>query len=79
MDINKGENCMGFMAYNENGELQEYESSRGIVKCSHCGKAYRQVTEDQVPGFRDKSYDICPYCNETNRSSMEVEFDNSKL
>ena len=54
---------MSFLAYNENGELQEYESYNGIVKCSHCNKAYRQTVEDQVPGFRDKYYDICPYCN----------------
>ncbi len=69
----------GFFAYNENGELQEYESYNGIVKCSHCNKAYRQTVEDQVPGFRDKYYDICPYCNQTNGSSMEVEYDNTKL
>ena len=70
---------MSFLASNENGELQEYESYNGIVKCSHCNKAYRQTVEDQVPGFRDKSYDICPYCNAVNRSSMEEEYFNSKL
>ena len=62
---------MSFLAYNENGELQEYESYNGIVKCSHCNKAYRQTV--------DKSYDICPYCNAVNRSSMEEEYFNSKL
>ena len=70
---------MGFLAYNENGQLQEYESYVDVKKCPHCGKKYKQTVEDQVPGFRDKSYDTCPYCGETNGSSMEVEYYNSKL
>ncbi len=49
------------------------------IKCSHCGKIYLQWTENQVPGFRDKNEDICPYCKGSNKSSMEVEFHNSKL
>lgn len=49
------------------------------VKCYHCGKQYLQREEDQIPGFREKEYDICPYCHESNGSSMEVEYHNSKL
>lgn len=70
---------MSFMAYNENGELQEYESYDSVVKCKHCEKAYKQTVEEQVPGFRDKSYDICPYCGEENGSSMQEEYYNSKI
>ena len=50
-----------------------------VVKCSHYGKNYRQETESQIPGFRDRDYDICPYCHETNGSSMEVEYHNCKI
>ena len=70
---------MGFLAYNENGSLQEYESSSGIVKCSHCARAYRQTVMEQVPGFRERDNDVCPYCGELNGSSMEVEYTNSKI
>ena len=70
---------MSFIAYNENGDLQEYESSNKVVKCKHCGKAYHQEVEEQVPGFRDRSYDICPYCKEENGSSMDVDYSNSKM
>lgn len=70
---------MSFIAYNENGDLQKYESTEGIVKCKYCEKAYFQETEEQVPGFRDRSYDICPYCGKENGSSMEEDYYNSKL
>ena len=67
------------LAYNENGVLQEYEESTGVVECSHCHKKYIQTTEEQVPGFRDRDDDICPYCGESNGSSMDVEYRNRKL
>lgn len=70
---------MSFEAYNENGFLQKYEITEGVVKCKYCGKEYKQVIEEQVPGFRDKSYDTCPYCAKDNRSSMQEEYYNSKL
>lgn len=56
-----------------------FESERSKVKCMECGKEYYQRIEDQVPGFRDREYDICPYCYAENGSSMEYEFFNSKL
>ena len=62
--------------YNENGNLQEYESWSKVAKCSKCGKSYVQNYEEQVPGFRDRSEDICPYCGSVNGSSMEVEYTN---
>lgn len=65
--------------YNENGELQNYAEWDQIVKCLKCGKPYKQHVEEQVPGFRDKDYDICPYCQHENGSSMEKEYFNAKL
>lgn len=65
--------------FNENGELQEYETISDIVTCPKCGKKYRQDKEEQVPGFRDRSYDICPYCGEVNGSSMDVDYFNSRI
>lgn len=46
------------------------DESEKIVTCCHCGKKYMQWTEEQVPGFRDKEYDYCPFCCEVNSSSM---------
>lgn len=69
---------MGFY-YNENGNLQEYKSYSHVVVCPKCEKPYMQDCEEQVPGFRDRSFDICPYCGAENRSSMSEEFTNSKL
>jgi len=65
--------------FNENGELQEYESWENIVVCPKCKKPYRQQCEEQVPGFRDMSYDTCPYCNADNGSSMSVEYSNTPM
>jgi len=53
--------------------------NRTNVKCVHCGKVYIQYIEEQIPGCRDKEYDICPYCNKENGSSMELDFFNSKV
>ncbi len=56
-----------------------YDTENSIVVCNHCNKKYLQWTEDQIAGFRDKDYDYCPYCGESNGSSMEVEYHNSKI
>ena len=50
-----------------------------IVTCSKCGRSYRQIEEDQVPGFRIKSEDECPYCGHVNHTSMSYEYSNYKL
>lgn len=67
------------MYFNENGQIQHYEESSGTAVCKACGKRYIRSTEEQVPGFRDKSYDDCPYCGHTNGSSMDEEYHNSKM
>lgn len=65
--------------YNADGELQDFNEWTHVVECQNCGKPYRQDCEEQVPGFRDRDYDYCPYCGHKNGSSMEVEYSNSKL
>lgn len=65
--------------YNENGNLQEYESWSNRVTCPACHKKYIQECEEQVPGFRDRSEDICPYCKSLNGSSMSVEYTNKPI
>lgn len=56
-----------------------FDSPKNITQCVHCKKEYKQTTEEQVPGFRSREYDICPYCNESNGSSMKEEYYNQKI
>ena len=65
--------------YNSDGELEYFEETTRLVLCPNCGKPYRQDEEEQVAGFRDKDYDICPYCQHENGSSMSVEYTNYPL
>ena len=67
------------MYFNENGKMQNYDEWSQIVVCKNCGKPYRQDCEEQVPGFRDRDYDICPYCKHENGSSMDEEYHNYAL
>lgn len=67
------------MAYDENGVLKEFGEYDDIVIWKHCKKMYYQHTEEQVPGFRGVDDDICPYCNESNGRSGDVEFFNRAL
>lgn len=66
-------------AYNENGELTEFQECENIVVCKFCKKPYYQYETEQVPGFRDKDYDRCPYCGEINGISMDWEYSNRKM
>ena len=50
-----------------------------IIKCPDCGKRFRVWEEEQVPGFREKDYLYCPYCKKQLASSMEVEYNVSKI
>lgn len=65
--------------WNADGELQNFEEWDQLAVCSKCGKPYKQRCEEQVPGFRDRSEDICPYCGNTNGFSMSVEYWNYPL
>ena len=65
--------------YNADGNLQYFEEWNRLVVCKKCGKPYRQYCEEQVAGFRDRDYDICPYCSYENGSSMEEEYTNYAL
>lgn len=44
------------------------------VVCNICGKKFRFITEEQVPGFRMMDELCCPYCKTVLARSMEVEF-----
>ena len=67
--------------YNADGQLQNFDEWEHVVVCKKCGRPYHQVCEEQVPGFRDKDYDTCPYrgCGWVNGSSMSVEYNNSVM
>lgn len=49
-----------------------------IVTCDMCGKRFRFITEEQIPGFRMKDELYCPYCSTLLAQSMEVEFSGVK-
>lgn len=68
-----------YTAYNENGDLADFEISESTVKCGHCGEVYYQELHEQVPGFREVDDDICPYCHESNGRSGDWEFFNRKI
>lgn len=40
------------LAYNEKNRLKEFEDVCNLQACTHCRKIYRQVINDQIPGFR---------------------------
>lgn len=47
--------------------------------CKKCRRRYKVYETEQIPGFRDTEYEICPYCGEINRASMEYEFSTEKM
>lgn len=49
-----------------------------LVTCKHCNCIYRQSKTRQTPGLRFYEDDICPYCNNSNGSSLEYDFNNRK-
>jgi len=65
------------LAYNENGKLEEFENVSNVKVCTHCRNLYRQMIDEQIPGFREREDDTCPYCGESNDSSMRYDFHNS--
>ena len=58
---------------------QLYEDIREVVECSHCKKKYVRYSEPQIPGFREKSEDICPYCSHINGYSMDYDYESDTI
>lgn len=50
-----------------------------VALCPKCGKKFKVYETDQIPGFRDTEYMICPYCGEIVRASMEHEYATEKM
>ena len=46
------------------------------VICNLCGKRFRFMTEDQIPGFREMSILTCPHCGAELGRSMDIEYNN---
>ena len=67
------------LAYDERYRLKEFEEKQGLEVCDSCHRIYRQMVCEQVPGFREKESDSCPYCGYDNGSSMSYEYYNSML
>lgn len=67
------------LAIDENGKLKEFESVSNMVVCESCHKLYRQTRVEQIPGFREREPDNCPYCDYDNGSSMSYEYFNYPL
>lgn len=67
------------LAYDERYRLKEFEEKQGLEVCDSCHRIYRQMVCEQVPGFREKESDCCPYCGYDNGSSMSYEYYNSML
>lgn len=55
------------------------ENFNYVAKCPKCGKKFKVYETEQIPGFRDTEYMICPYCGEIVRASMEYEFTTYKM
>lgn len=47
---------------------------RTIDKCKKCGKEFLVELIPQTPGFRWEEDEVCPYCGNVNRQSLEWEF-----
>lgn len=43
-------------------------------RCPKCRKRFEVTEIEQVPGFRFPEELVCPYCGETIKTSMEVEY-----
>ena len=59
------------MSYNDHYPEDYIEHN---VVCSICGKKFRFITEEQIPGFRQMDELRCPYCHTVVAKSMEHEF-----
>lgn len=64
---------MGFNDYMVEDSF-EYEDT-----CPECGKKFKCLEIEQMPGFRDRYEKICPHCHCVIRSSMEYEYFTFKI
>lgn len=67
------------LAYDEKNKLSEFEDDYSLGICESCHRIYRRTVNEQSPGFREREYDVCPYCENNNGSSMSHEYFNSIL
>lgn len=67
------------LALDEKNRLTEFEDLNGLKVCSFCHRLYKQRVMTQMSGMREREYDICPFCEEENDSSMQIDYFNSKL
>lgn len=67
------------LAYNEKGTLCEFVETENIAVCTNCRKLYSRYISEQIPGFREREDDACPYCGHIMQSSMHYEFSNTML
>ena len=59
-----------------NDHLEEFNY---IAMCPKCHKKFKVYEVEQIPGFRDNEYMICPYCGEIVKASMEHEYATEKI
>lgn len=64
------------LAYDEKNRLKEFENTNGVRVCDICHKLYKQIRSEQIPGFREREDDCCPYCHSKNGDSMSYSFNN---
>ena len=67
------------LAYDEKGELKEFEKVKDIVVCPSCQMLFRQRLTKQVLGMREWEYDECPHCYKKLSKSMTYYYNNTKL
>ena len=46
--------------------------------CKKCKNTYICIETEQKPGYKWKEEEICPYCENVNRTSMEYCFETYK-
>lgn len=55
------------------------ENLSRVMECKECKQKFKVYETEQVPGFRDIEFLICPYCGKVLRESMEYEFITERL
>lgn len=50
-----------------------------VASCPKCGKKFKVVETEQIPGCRFPEDMVCPYCGEVVRTSMEYEYSTFKM